>query len=433
MLMVLFLSSALHAQTANGTINAGGYIDVLGTVSAGGNITAGLLQSTNVTTPASIIVGSGGIQRFHQPFTNQVPNILHTLTAASVTSQGGINFDGIPSDNNTLPGTNGGQLTINATSLFVDNLEGDIKGPVTFNGGNGGVNPSNQFLDAGSGGIFNVNTPGRILVNTDIEATSGYINPSAPPSGNGGAVNLNSQSDFVSVNRRIQVSSADPTPVPSATPTPRRVSAKGGNINITSGKTTGVAINIGSSAQLLSLLNAAAPGPGGSIKIVATKAGSNGTNSSSININNANGAIVADRGTVEIRHDGDYGAININNANIRADIVKVGALGLNGTLNIGGGSISADTILKLYATGSNGQLNFISNVTLSSGTAMHLAANTITIQPSIIVTINGTGGPANVYTNHPNYAGFGGTTPTNGTFAGNGATNPQPLANAPGF
>jgi len=184
------------------------------------------------------------------------------------------------------------------------------------------------------------------------------------------------------------------------------------------------------------LLNAAAPGPGGSIKIVASKAGSNGTNSSSININNANGdpgAIVADRGTVEIRHDGDYGAININNAYIRADVVKVGALGLNGTLNIGGGSISADTILKLYATGSNGQLNFISNVTLSSGTAMHLAANTITIQPSIIVTISGAGGAANIYTNHPNYSGFGGTIPTNGTFAGNGATNPQPLGNAPGF
>ena len=38
--------------------------------------------------------------------------------------------------------------------------------------------------------------------------------------------------------------------------------------------------------------------------------------------------------------------------------------GANGVLNIGGGMLSADTTLKLYASGSNGQLNFVSNVTL---------------------------------------------------------------------
>jgi len=428
--------SNVHLESFGG-INITGRLNVLGTVLADGDVNVGTLSVTNLDTQGNnTIVGPGGITPFSIPG-QLAPDILHTLTTRLLSSAGGINFDGVAAVGDFSLATNGGALTVNALTLSFGSLplrvsgfipfSPDIVGSVSFNGGDGSFT-----FGPGNGGTFTVNTTSDITVNSDIEATSGRIQPGANPSGAGGEVNLNSSNGTVTVNNRVQVSSAEP----SSTIAPVRQSAKGGRIGITSAKTSGVAINIGSSAQLLSLLNAAAPGPGGSIKIVASKAGSNGTNSSSININNANGdpgAIVADRGTVEIRHDGDGGAININNANIRADVVKVGALGLNGTLNIGGGNINADTILKLYATGSNGQLNFISDVTLSSGTAMHLAANTITIQPSIIVTINGTGGPANVYTNHPNYSGFGGTTAANGTFAGNGAHLPQPLGNAPGF
>jgi hypothetical protein len=233
----------------------------------------------------------------------------------------------------------------------------------------------------------------------------------------------------VTVNARIEVSS---TPPPT-NPTTVRRSAKGGNININSGKTSGVAINVSSSAQLLALLDAAAPGPGGKIVLHATAPSGN---SSAINIDNQNGAIVADRGTVLVQHDGDSGAINVSNANIRADVVKIGALGTNGTLTIGGGTtnmIGADNILKLYASGSNGELKFVSDVTLSSGSAMYLAAGKITINPTFVVTVNGAGGAANVYTNNPNYSGPGGNNPSNGSFGGNGANAPQPLASAPPF
>jgi hypothetical protein len=101
-------------------------------------------------------------------------------------------------------------------------------------------------------------------------------------------------------------------------------------------------------------------------------------------------------------------------------------------LNIGSGNVlNANTILKLYATGSNGTLNFLSNVTLSSPTNI-LAANTINISQGVVVTINSPQ-PADVFTNNPNYFGFGGTgTPaTTGTFGGAGAKNPAPLASAP--
>ena len=264
-----------------------------------------------------------------------------------------------------------------------------------------------------------------------MEATSGLVLGNIfTPSGNGGSVELNSTNGQVSVNSRIEVSSAA-TP----TPGPRRLSNRGGNIKITSGRSAApihgpgrpVAINIGNSSQLLALLDAAATGPGGKITILATGANTDV---------NVSGRSEATRGTIDIRHQGDGGHVNIGTAGVttmKADVIKAGAFGANGQLNIGNSTISADSLIRLYATGSNGELNFVANTTLSSGTRIDLAANTISIQPSVIVTILGNSGPANVYTNNANYSGFGGTNPANGTFGGNGANPPQPLASAPPF
>jgi len=126
------------------------------------------------------------------------------------------------------------------------------------------------------------------------------------------------------------------------------------------------------------------------------------------------------------------GTITFNNATAHADVLKVGALGTNGVLRIGGGMLSADTTLELYASGSNGQLNFVSNVTLGGNSAKILAANSVTIFDNIVVTIGGPN-PAQVYTNNANYTGFGGNGTTTGTFAGAGANNPLPLDQAPPF
>jgi hypothetical protein len=157
--------------------------------------------------------------------------------------------------------------------------------------------------------------------------------------------------------------------------------------------------------------------------------GSDGAASAAININGGNYNV---GGTFLTYIDGD-GTITFNNATAHADVLKVGALGANGVLNIGGGILSADTTLKLYASGSNGQLNFVSNVTLDSGLGSTiLAANSVTIFDNVVVTIGGKA-PADVYTNNANYSGFGGNGTTTGTFAGAGANNPQPLANAPPF
>jgi hypothetical protein len=157
--------------------------------------------------------------------------------------------------------------------------------------------------------------------------------------------------------------------------------------------------------------------------------GSDGAANSAIRVNGGNYNV---GGTFLTYIDGN-GAITFNNASAHADVLKAGVFGANGVLNIGGGSLSADTTLNLYAPGSNGQLNFISNVTLGGNSAKILAANSVTIFDDVVVTIGGNI-PADVYTNNANYSEeWGGNGSTTGTFAGAGANRPRPLSEAPPF
>ena len=156
--------------------------------------------------------------------------------------------------------------------------------------------------------------------------------------------------------------------------------------------------------------------------------GSDGAAASAILINGGNYNV---GGTFLSYMDGN-GSITFNNASAHADILKAGVFGANGVLNIGGGTLSADTTLKLYAPGSNGALNFISNVTLDGNSKKILAANSITIFDNVVVTIGGKAA-ADVYTNNANYTGFGGNGSTTGTFAGAGANKPRSLSEAPPF
>ena len=165
--------------------------------------------------------------------------------------------------------------------------------------------------------------------------------------------------------------------------------------------------------------------------------GSGSAASSTINFNGGtyNVGSPARPGTFEGFMDGS-GTMTFNNTTINADTVKVGIFGANGTLRIGGiggSSFSANTLLHLYAPGSNGMIDFVGNTTLnSSGTAAVIAANTVTIENGVVVTIGGLT-PANVFANVPNYSGRdGGNNSTTGTFAGAGATT-QPLGGRPPF
>src|SRR5204862_5617983 len=254
------------------------------------------------------------------------------------------------------------------------------------------------------------------LVSSPIEATTGYLPVTSSANGNGGSVSLTSD-DSVAVNSRIEVSSND-----SVSNRPRRRSARGGNIAITSRKPAGVAINLSNTSELLSLLDVAAPGPGGKVTILATGASS---------VANVNGKIVADRGTIDIRHAGDSGQIVLGGPgegggiDAHADVIKVAALGNNGVLTIGNGMLSADTTLKLYSLGNKGTINFVADVTLGGASTKIIAGNTVNIFNGVTVTVGGSN-PASVFTDNANYSGSGGNGTRLGTFCGRGANNPLP-------
>ncbi len=478
---------------ATGDIDVTNDIDCWGSITAGGNVSAGGFVSvpTDVTAGDSVFVGNGmftyAVSAGNDIFIGQLAagagaSPAFGLYANTVDAGGTLNFinaqefapetgssfgdigftpddmivtvgsivssgptipylhstgsDADPDFGNDNPG-NGGSVTLNLTAGGLSVGSGADLDHIEANGGMFATDST----AGGNGGTVIINATGDVTLNDGsseepaIMADSGYIPDNGPFTiGEGGTVSIETPGT-ITVNSTIQVSSDDiPGFQPSGTLPAGRRSASGGDISLTSHNSglpsnNAVAINLNNSAQLLSLLDFDAPGPGGTITILATGANSDA---------NVRGVVEADRGTVDIRNTGDNSRLFLGDVTgfsifMSADVIKAGAFGANGQLIVGNGTLSADSILKLYAPGSNGEINFVADVTLSSQSATILAGDTITIQPSHIVTINGNGGPAQVYTNNPNYAGFGGNNPNNGTFGGNGANNPLPLIDAPPF
>jgi cytoskeletal protein CcmA (bactofilin family) len=356
-----------------------------------GTIVANALHSDTVTATHSVTVQSADLA----PYSTSTVSI----TAPTISLPAGATLNGQNGDPLVSP-TDAFNLTL-ATNNFT------LNSALSLNGGDGDISVADA---GGNGGQLNI-SGNNLTINAPISATTGLNSNSGMTGGIGGTVNLTAQ-NTITLNNKIEASSNDGN---------RRSSGSGGHINIKSNATGGTAINVTSSAQLLALLNAAAPGPGGSIKF--TSAGG------AINVS---GTAQADRGTIEITNNGTTaGNITLTNATLAADTIKVGALATNGTLNIGGGTISADTLIKLYAGGSSGTVDFVDNVTLSGNSAKIIAADTVIINNGKIVTVLGPTA-ADVFTNHPHYTGFGGDATTTGTFGGKGATT-HPLSGAPGY
>ena len=145
-------------------------------------------------------------------------NPAATLTTVSLRSSGGgtttvttpafltsvIFFDGTPQFAPTDPPPgNGSSLTLNTAALLFD--------PAAINGANFSGGSSNVAgFAGGNGGTFTANTTGPIVVNTDIDASSGYnFVDSGVIGGAGGSVNLTASTDTVTVNSNIEASSDD--------------------------------------------------------------------------------------------------------------------------------------------------------------------------------------------------------------------------------
>lgn len=399
---------------ATGNITVSGTL-MANTVSAGADVMANHIEVGNLSDPngmgtATVTAAGMGIN----PFVPGGPTFGHLWTVNTVqshTAPVGLDFSG---NNYSTPGSNGGILVLNAITQTFSAADGINN--ANFDGGDAAPVPGTS---PGNGGSFTLNAGSVSLTNATISATTGIIDSNAMPAGTGGTVSLNAQTQVVMQNSTIKVSSSDP-----AGASNRRSSAVGGNINVQATGTSGMtAIQIDNTSQLLSLLENAPTAQGGLIKISA----SNG------NIQ-VNGTAQADRGGVDVRTPvtATNSQITLNGATLHGDIVKAAALGPGGRLSIGGGTLDANNILRLYATGSNGQITFVANCAIRGGNELSIAANTVRIDDGVMVNV--TGHIADVYTNNAQYVG--GNNPTTGMFTGLGANThlgqPPPAIGPPG-
>ena len=127
---------------------------------------------------------------------------------------------------------------------------------LNLDGGDGSQLRSDQ---GGNGGTLTITSSDSITANAPITATSVDNGHNVTSVGHGVNVNLTA-ANTVALNNTIQVSSSGGF---------KSRSNRAGDINVTSSKTTGTAISVSNSAQILALLNSASPGSGGAIKFVS--------------------------------------------------------------------------------------------------------------------------------------------------------------------
>jgi len=252
----------------------------------------------------------------------------------------------------------GGDITLNANA----NIDGFAKVGFTADRNitiGGGIWGTDTF-SATAGGDFSLVSGALIEAFTDNRLTGG------------GSIGLNSTGK-IDIAGRVQAINS---------PWVMFMGTSGeqpGSITMNSQKSDpdSIAIDIKSTGQILALLSAAIPAVGRA-KVELTSAGGkiqiDGLKDGGVNYGKN---IVADYGDLSIVNNGTKGIIDIlSGAGLQADIIKIGALGTQGVLNIYAGSkMDANTQIKLFG----GEL--------SGGAVVFGGSGTVTLtSPAIVVS-----------------------------------------------
>lgn len=407
------------------SIEVSGHIDF-----GGGNLTAGTIEADRVTTTGfvradtitvaqdmsvdelssvhteiggSLAVGPGGITNRDGVLDAALSPINRTLiVGGSLGSEGGINLQGHGGTASTMA-RDGGRLNIVTPGfLAFGNITGAING-ANLSGGDG---PGGSGQGGGSGGTLRVTATGNgviFLSTTDLIATTG-VGDQSVISGQGGRVELDAMRRVTMLDSRIEVSSAGGGS--------SSKSAEGGQVVLKGRETnpSGSAVSITSSSQILALLSTAAPGPGGEIRV----------ESSGGKIVIDNSQLIADGGTINISNLGAGNIDIVNGSYLAADVLRVQTFGHNGQILIGNSTLSADSLMEIYARGSNGVVQFVNDTLLKGNGIKYIRGNTVQLNNGVVVTVEGPA--AQVFANHARYSGSGGNGATSGQFAGSGAS-----------
>ncbi len=317
-----------------------------------GDVTAETFSVRDVNINGSLQTSS--IVKF--PSAAMTPD-TQTYKVNSISPSTTMNFKG--EDSPVTPGKGG--------ILLLEVGDFAYSGSANFRGGSGG-----NAQIAGDGGLFSVKaTTGNINITGTINASSGDTTPASGGRGAGGAVSLVADSGNITVGGTVISGNSNST--------------TGGTVTIGSGMHTGT-ITVNNTAEISALLNSASVGVGGKIFIKG--------NGADININGKLAAGTAasgspDRGSIEITNLGVGGVTVGPNANMSADIIKVGALGTAGVLTINQGSfISAGTQAKLYGGAVSGAVNFVgSGIMQINSPNTILRGHTISVASGLTVRI----------------------------------------------
>ncbi len=337
----------------------------------------------------------------------------------------------------TVGNAPGGTITVTSTGTATPTATSVSLTGATLNASNGLSASTTQAT--GTGGTITI-------LSQDLSATA-----TPPPSSGVGAPSATGPSPTpvppaILVSRSTVVASQqEPTPMPASsatpTPTPAYASKNGGTVNVTSKRVSGPGISVQDSSSLLALVDSRAGGTGGHVSLTTSGADIAVVGGSTVSASGANSTVTLDTGTTggtitvtgstvsTVGANGTFagggtvslssGAINLTSSTLSADLLKMQALGANGSIVINGGSVlSANTQLKLYATGSAGAITFQGgNITLSTGTlGAVLAAHSVTLTSGTVVTVTG-GGGLQVFTTLAN-ANYGTASGGNGNTTG---------------
>lgn len=187
------------------------------------------------------------------------PSQARSITADRIAIVRGINFTGASGETNpaAAPGA-GFSLDLFASRIVFAGGPGNDDDVLSIGGANldgGDAAPPSGF-EGGSGGTLNIGTEARpitgdVTLGAPISAATGRNSNAAAFGGNGGTVNAVANGT-ITASSNITVSGN----------TQRRESRRGGNVRLTSRRTSGTAIRVTNTAQIASLLAAGAPGPG---------------------------------------------------------------------------------------------------------------------------------------------------------------------------
>jgi hypothetical protein len=355
---------------------------------------------------------------------------LVSISSSAVYASGGTNSQGSGGSGGTITvastGTSSASQTsvgITGSSLYTEAGSGGNGIP----GGGGAITITSADASAAA-----ANAPAAILLDSTTLVASAFAGNSTgggDGSGNGGTLMISSARTAgpgITIQNGSQLLAENSLPF-SAVPASVSLSTAGADITVmggsllqTSGAGSAITLDTGTAGGTINVT--------GSSTLTTASADSSFAQGSTVFLNTQNSLPT------------QTSAINLTDATLSGDVLKVQALGTAGHITIGGSSVlSGNSQLILYAGNSTthlgGIIEFVANTTLNSNVAGILAATTVQIDgASTVVTVNSPA-PLKVYGDVLNYsaANGGDGAAGYGSFAGTGApTSAAGTFGAPG-